>query len=75
MAHEVLLRIVESLWLQFGPFMRMIVGRIGTSEFHDDKHQQAIAAIVNNDPEALEAAIKTDIAEGIENITKEFFKH
>ena len=65
---KVLLGLVESLWLQFGPFMRVIIGRIGTSEFEDDTHKSAVEAILQDSPDELEAAIRSDIVDGIENL-------
>src|SRR5215217_4303469 len=41
---SVLLPLVESLWLQVGPFLRMVVGRLGTGRVVDH-HQAAIQAI------------------------------
>ncbi|WP_210183332.1 GntR family transcriptional regulator [Methylobrevis pamukkalensis] len=64
---EVLLPLVESVWLQFGPFMRMVYGRVGTRMLVDH-HKQAIAAIGARDAAALRAAIRADIAEGMQLI-------
>ena len=64
----VLLGLVESLWLRFGPFMRVVVGRIGTSGLDDDKHKVAISCLNAGDADGVEEAIRTDIQEGLENI-------
>jgi DNA-binding GntR family transcriptional regulator len=56
------LRMIESLWMQFGPFMRVVYGRYGTAKLVD-QHRQAIAAIVAGDAEALVAAITADIGD------------
>jgi DNA-binding GntR family transcriptional regulator len=61
---EVLLPIAESLWLQVGPFLRMIVGRLGTASFVD-RHQAALSAIVAGDGPALREAIAADIGDGL----------
>jgi DNA-binding GntR family transcriptional regulator len=61
---ETLLALVESIWLQFGPFMRMAYGRFGTSEL-EDQHQAAIAALERGDRKALKAAIAADISQGM----------
>ena len=61
---DVFLALIESIWLQFGPFMRSIYGRYGTARLVDH-HQRAIAAIAAGDREALAAAIKSDIADGM----------
>jgi DNA-binding GntR family transcriptional regulator len=53
-------RMIESLWMQFGPFMRVVYGRYGTAAM-EDHHQQAVAAIAKNNVEALRQAILGDI--------------
>lgn len=57
-------RLIETLWLQFGPFMRVVYGRYGTAGLVD-QHQRAMAAIVARDEAALHAAIHADIADGM----------
>ena len=60
----ILNRLIEALWLQFGPFMRMVYGRFGTANLVD-QHRVALAAIEARDPEALRRAIASDIADGM----------
>jgi DNA-binding GntR family transcriptional regulator len=67
----ILLRLVESIWLQFGPFMRMVTGRLGTS-YKVDHHQKAIEALMNNDEEGIRNAIRSDIQDGMERILIDF---
>ncbi|HEY5289449.1 MAG TPA: GntR family transcriptional regulator [Caulobacteraceae bacterium] len=57
-------RLIETLWLQFGPFMRVVYGRYGTANLVD-QHHVALAAIEAADAEALAAAIAGDIADGM----------
>jgi len=57
-------RLIETLWLQFGPFMRVVYGRYGTSNLVD-QHVLALDAIEAGDEEALAAAIHQDIADGM----------
>ncbi|HEV2362758.1 MAG TPA: GntR family transcriptional regulator [Caulobacteraceae bacterium] len=57
-------RLIETLWLQFGPFMRLVYGRFGTANLVD-QHERAIAAIEARDAAALESAIGADIADGM----------
>lgn len=71
---ETLTALVESIWLQFGPFMRMAYGRIGTSAL-EDHHQAAITAIERRDREALKAAIAADISQGMGFIGDAVLKH
>lgn len=59
-----LLGLVESIWLQFGPFMRVAYGRIGTSTI-EDHHEQALQAIRSGDAAGLRAAIDADIGQGM----------
>lgn len=61
---SVLLPLIESLWLQFGPFMRTVYGRVGTIGLVD-QHKEAIAAIGRGDEDALRAAITADILDGM----------
>ena len=68
--NEVLLSLIESLWLQSGPFMRVVYGRIGTS-FVVDQHKAAVEAIRKDDAEALRAAIKADILDGMDCIGRD----
>ena len=57
-------RLIETLWLQFGPFMRVVYGRFGTANLVD-QHHVALAAIEASDADALRAAIASDIADGM----------
>lgn len=63
----ILLRLIESVWLQFGPFMRMVTGRLGTS-YLVDQHHNAIEALKRKDETALRKAIRLDIKDGMERI-------
>lgn len=60
-----MLRLIDTLWLQFGPFMRVVYGRVGT-EGLVDQHQRAIRAIETGDRAMLSEAIHSDIADGME---------
>ena len=64
---RVLVPLIESLWLQFGPFMRSVYGRLGTAALVDH-HVNALEAIVARDAEALATAIRADIMDGMELI-------
>jgi DNA-binding GntR family transcriptional regulator len=57
-------RLIEALWLQFGPFMRVVYGRFGTANLID-QHRIALDAIEAQDAEALRRAIASDIADGM----------
>jgi DNA-binding GntR family transcriptional regulator len=60
----VILPIINSLWLQFSPFMRVVAGMVGTKTIND-YHKAAILAIKEKDSEALYQAIYDDIYEGM----------
>ncbi len=63
----VLLGLIESLWLQVGPFMRVVVGRLGTTALVD-QHKEAIEAFQAGDAKKLKTAVRLDILEGMKNI-------
>jgi DNA-binding GntR family transcriptional regulator len=57
-------QLIETLWLQFGPYMRVVYGRFGTAQLVD-QHQVALAAIESRDRDALGLAIHRDIEDGM----------
>jgi hypothetical protein len=59
-----LTHLIETLWLQFGPHMRAVYGRIGTANLVD-QHQLAICAIESNSPARLRRAVLADIRDGM----------
>ena len=63
----ILLSLVRMLWLRFGPSLRVVCGRYGTSSL-PDRHEEALAAMRAHDAEALGRAIHADISQGIELI-------
>jgi DNA-binding GntR family transcriptional regulator len=56
--------LIETLWLQFGPFMRVVYGRYGTANLVD-QHHRALGAIAARDTDGLRDAIASDIADGM----------
>jgi DNA-binding GntR family transcriptional regulator len=70
---DMLLSLVESVWLQFGPFMRVVYGRFGTVNLVD-QHVLAIAAVRAHDEQALRQAISEDIMQGMRFIGEEALK-
>ena len=67
----ILLRLIESVWLQFGPFMRIVTGRLGTS-YQVDHHEKTLTALVEKDEAGLREAIRMDIQDGMERIAQDF---
>lgn len=73
--HQVSLHLIESLWLQLGPFLRLSTARI-KENYTIDRHQEALQAIRNKDTLALQLAISSDIREGFAFIgTPEILHH
>jgi DNA-binding GntR family transcriptional regulator len=62
-------QLIETLWLQFGPFMRLVYTQL-PGKAVNDRHQEAIGAIVAKDGNALRAAIAADIGEGMDIVRK-----
>ena len=62
-------RMIEMLWMQFGPFMRVVYGRFGTANLVD-QHLSATDAIAAGDAERLRDAIAGDISDGM-NLIRE----
>lgn len=62
--HQVTLPLIESLWLQLGPFMRLATSRLD-EHYLVDRHNEALTAIEKKDAFALQLAIAADIREGI----------
>ena len=66
---SVLVPLIETLWLQFGPFMRLVYERLDM-EAIVDQHERAIEAIAAGDALRLRAAIEADIGDGMSIIGK-----
>jgi DNA-binding GntR family transcriptional regulator len=56
----------RTLWLQAGPFMRVVFGRLGTVSLPKDHHQDMIRALEAGDGEAARASMASDIREGMD---------
>ncbi len=61
--HQVTLPLIESLWLQLGPFMRLANSYL-EEHYTIDRHNEALRAIEKKDALALQLAISADIREG-----------
>jgi DNA-binding GntR family transcriptional regulator len=61
---KTLIQLIETLWLQFGPYMRVVYGRVSGANLNDS-HQAAIKAIETGDAAGLRDAISRDIADGM----------
>lgn len=63
----ILLSLAQMLWLRFGPSLRVVCGRYGTSSL-PDRHDEAISAMRAGDAAGVARAVEADIAQGIEQI-------
>lgn len=57
----------RSLWLRFGPSLRVVCARVGTAGL-PDQHGEALAAMRAGDAETLSRAIERDIAQGVDQV-------
>lgn len=63
---DLFLDMAKTLWLQSGPFMRVVFGRLGTVQLPQDHHQELIAALERGDAEAVRQHMAEDVHEGME---------
>lgn len=61
---DVLIPLIESIWVRFGPYMRHAYPNFVGMEDVEDHHAEALDAIKARDAIALKRAIKADIADG-----------
>jgi len=69
---QVLLPLIEGLWLQFGPFMRHVLTKYRSGPYID-RHKEATEAIAARDGYALRVAIEADIRDGAGALGREAF--
>jgi len=63
----VLVDIARSLWLRFGPALRVVCAHYGTQAL-PDLHSEALAALRRGDPAGVARAIDRDIAQGVAQV-------
>lgn len=63
----VLVDMARSLWLRFGPSLRVVVARDGALAL-PDLHVEAMAAMQRGDAAGLAAAMQRDIAQGVDQV-------
>jgi DNA-binding GntR family transcriptional regulator len=66
---EVLMPLIESVWLQFSPFLRLVIGHIGV-DYIVDRHADALNALERQDHAALRFAVEADVREGLGSLTE-----
>jgi len=69
----VTLRLIETLWLQTGPFQGYVINQWGVQNLKD-QHELALEAIQKRDPIKLKAAIKQDISDGMRLIKEQLMQ-
>jgi len=72
--NQVVMPLVESIWLQLGPFIRLALSKL--QDFYQvDRHSEALTALRRQDPLALRIAVEADIRDGITHVgTNELLK-
>lgn len=63
----ILASLTESLWLRFGPSLRVVCGQEGTRSLRD-LHKELLAALEAGDPQAAAEAIAGDVRQGMDMI-------
>ena len=63
----VLVDMARSLWLRFGPSLRVVAGLPGATSLADN-HARALAAMRAGDLEGVSEAIRNDIAQGVDQV-------
>ncbi len=63
----VLVDMARSLWLRFGPSLRVVCARAGAAGL-PDRHVEALAAMRAGDAKGLARAIDRDIAQGVDQV-------
>ena len=64
---QALADIAQSLWLRFGPSLRVVAERYRAGRL-TDQHSHALKAMRAGDARALAAAVQSDIAQGIDQV-------
>jgi DNA-binding GntR family transcriptional regulator len=64
---QVSLPLIESVWLQLGPFVRIALSRL-EDYYRVDRHAEAMTALRSHDPIGLRVAIEADIRDGIMHV-------
>jgi DNA-binding GntR family transcriptional regulator len=68
--HSVAMPMIESVWLQLGPFLR-IAARHVKELYKIDRHGEALTALRARDPVDLNDAIENDIKDGVGHMSEQ----
>lgn len=63
----VLVDMARSLWLRFGPSLRIVIARGGASDM-PDQHEEALSAMRAGDAAGFVRAMRSDIAQGLDEV-------
>ena len=70
---QVAMPVIESIWLQLGPFQRQVIEHL--EEFYKiDRHKEILSALRTRDAAALTDAIKSDIRETLSRAGRELLE-
>lgn len=61
---QISMPLVESIWLQLGPFQREVISELGVF-YQIDRHKQILSALDERSADALVTAIQNDIEDGV----------
>ncbi len=69
----ILAAIAEGLWLRYGPSLRVVCGRVGTSSLLD-QHQATLKAMRAKDAQRAADAIREDVVQGMDQVLQALAK-
>lgn len=65
--------LIESLWLQFGPYLQVVIEMVGTSMGTGDQfHRQVLEALYDRDPKRARRALERDITRAMDVMLHSF---
>ncbi len=67
---QMVMSMVESLWLQLGPFQRMAMSYVDDF-YRVDRHKEILSALRKRDPIAVAMAIEADVRDGVGRLGRE----
>ena len=70
--HQVHMPLIESIWLQLGPYTRVALNQL-SDIYLVDRHKEIIKALRNRNCTKVVVAIEKDISEGIGQMGREYF--
>lgn len=65
----ILAGLADSMWLRFGPSLRVVCGRLGTQNL-PDQHRACLTAMRAGDAQTAAEAIRADVVQGMEQVKR-----